>query len=158
MTKSARACPSAVIAWAMSAATSSSVQQARSQAGTAVCTRSMAAPAARSAAISAGGLRDRSPRSAAEARPCPAAGSTSRNRSTISAHIRSDRPTDSTAPSRPATSWYGSSVSSHGMMSSPAPQAGEACAAGSSSRGTTRKGSPAAGTARQVSRSSCCAS
>ncbi len=50
-----------------------------------------------------------------------------------------------TGPSRPATSAYGSSVSSHGRMSRPRPPAGEAWAAGSSSRGTTRNGSPSAG-------------
>ena len=159
MTKSVRACPSAAIASAMSAATSRSVRPARSQPGTRACTRSMAAPAARSAAISAGVLRIRSPDSAALASPCRASGRTSRNRSTISAHMRSARPTEDTpagaeALSRFATSAYGSSVSSQGIISRPRPPAGDAWAAGSSRRGTTRNGAPPAGITRQVSRSS----
>ena len=59
-------------------------------------------------------------------------------------------------PAAAATSSYGSSVSSQPMISRPSPPAGEASAAGCSSSGTSRNGSPAsaAGTARQVSRSS----
>ena len=158
MTKSARTWPSLVIAAATSAATSSSVRPGRSQPGTAACTRSMAAPASRSAATSAGLLRDRSPRSAPLARPSSVPGSAARKRSTIMAHMRSDRPTEGTGPSLRTTIAYGSSVSSQATISRPKAPAGEACAAGSSSRGTTRNGSPDTGSARQVSRSSCCAS
>ncbi len=95
---------------------------------------------------------------AAGQRQARADGSTSRNLSTNSAHIRSDRPTAETLPSRPATRRNGSAVSSQGMISRPSEPAGEACAAGSSSRGTNSAGSPCAGTARQVRRSSCLAS
>jgi hypothetical protein len=49
-------------------------------------------------------------------------------------------------------------VSPQLTISTPRPDAGEACAAFSSSCGTTRNGSPSAGITRQVSRSSCLAS
>ena len=118
----------------------------------------MASPASRSAATSAGVFRIRSGRSAALASDSRAAGSVSRNLSTNSAHIRSDKPTAATSPSRSATSRNGSAVSSQSTMSRPIEPAGEACAARSSSRGTNSAGSPSARTARQVSRSSCLAS
>ena len=63
ITNSASAWPSATIAAAMSAATSASVRPARSHSPTRACTRSIAAPASRSAAISLASLRIRSSRS-----------------------------------------------------------------------------------------------
>ena len=158
ITKSTVACPSARMASAMSVPTSRSVRPACSQPGTRVCTRSMASPASRSAATSAGDFLIRSGRSAPLASARRAEGSASRNRSTNSAHIRSDNPTAATFPSRAATMPNGSAVSSQGRISRPSEPAGEACAAGSSSRGTNSAGSPCAGTARQVRRSSCLAS
>ena len=56
MTKSTVACPSARIASAMSRPTSRSVRPARSHCRTCACTRSIAAPAARSASTSAARL------------------------------------------------------------------------------------------------------
>ena len=114
----------------------------------------MAAPASRSAATSAASLRMRSPRSAALASSTRDPGSSSRKRSSIIAHIRSDTPIASGRPSRRAISRYGSSVSCHGTSSRSRPPAGDAWAAASSSRGTTMNGASAAGTTRQVSRSS----
>ena len=110
------------------------------------CTRSIAAPASRSAATSAGVLRIRSPRSAALARPWLGAG----QRGPEPEHHQRPHPVRQadrrrTGPSRPATSAYGSSVSSQATISRPRPPAGEACAAGSSSRGTTRNGGRPAG-------------
>ena len=78
-----------------------------------------------------------------------------RKRSTCSAHIRSATPTFAIPPgNRLAASANGSSVSSHGTNSMPSEPAGDSWAAGNSSLGTTMNGSPAAGTTRQVSRSS----
>ena len=62
MTNATSECPSATIASAMSAATSASVRPGIKNSGTRACTRSMAAPALRSASISAGSLTIRSPR------------------------------------------------------------------------------------------------
>ncbi len=81
------------------APTSRSVRPARSQPGTRACTRSMASPASRSAATSAAVFRIRSGRSAPLASSSWVPGSVSRNLSTNSAHIRSDRPTADTEPS-----------------------------------------------------------
>ena len=125
----------------MSAATCRSVRPARSQPGTRACTRSMASPAARSAATSAGLLRARSARRAMLARSW-------RRRAARRAAAAPSAPTSGPTarpgrvpgPSRPATSAYGSSVSSQAMISRPRPPAGDAWAAGSSSRGTTRNG------------------
>ena len=142
----------------MTEPTARSVSPGRSQLATCACTRSMAAPASRRAATSAGLFLIRRVRSAPPASASRAPGSASRNFSTESAHIRSERPTEETGPSRPATRRNGSSVSSQGTISRLSEPAGEACAAASSSRGTNSSGSPWAGTARQVSRSSCLAS
>jgi hypothetical protein len=158
MTKSTVACPSARMASVITEPTSRSVIPARSQPGTRACTRSIAAPASRSASTSAAVFLIRSGRSAPPASARRAEGSVSRNFSTNSAHIRSERPTAATSPSRPATIPKGSAVSSQAMISRPSGPAGEASAAGSSRRGTNKAGSPCAGTARQVSRSSCLAS
>ena len=158
ITKSARAWPCATISPAMSAATSCSVRPGRSQPGTRSCTRSMAAPASRSAAISAGLLRSRRPRSAAPASAWRVPGSASRSRSTISAHICSARPAEEIPASRWPTMRNGSSVSSQLTISRSMPAAGDAWAEASSSRGTTRNAGPRAGTARQVSRSLGCVS
>ncbi len=158
MTKSADACPSARMASRTMEPTARSVSPGRSQPGIRACTRSMAAPASRSAATSAAVLRVRSGRSTPPAGTRRAVGSASRSLSTLAAHIRSDRPTAVTPPSRRATMANGSSVSCQAIISRPRPDAGEACAAGSSSRGTNSAGSPSAGITRQVSRSSCLAS
>ena len=56
-------CPSATIASAMSAATSASVRPGRRNSGTRACTRSMAAPALRSASTSHSSLTIRNSRS-----------------------------------------------------------------------------------------------
>ena len=158
ITKSTVACPSARMASVITEPTARSVSPGRSQPGTRACTRSMAAPASRRAATSAGVFLIRSVRSAPPASARRAPGSASRNLSTESAHIRSESPTEATCPSLAATSANGSSVSSQGIISRLSEPAGEACAAASSSRGTNSAGSPLAGTARQVSRSSCLAS
>ena len=158
ITKSTVACPSARMASVITEPTARSVSPGRSQPGTRACTRSMAAPASRRAATSAGVLEIRSVRSARPASARCAPGSASRNFSTDSAHIRSESPTVATGPSTSATSANGSSVSSQGIISRPSEPAGEACAAASSSRGTNSAGSPSAGMARQVRRSSCLAS
>ncbi len=158
ITKSTWVCPSARMASAISVPTSRSVRPALSQPGTRACTRSIAAPASRSASTSAGLLRIRRSRSAELARTWRAPGIASRSRSTIRAHIWSASPATPTGPSRRAIRAYGSSVSSQAIISSPRPEAGDACAAASSSRGTTRTGAPQAGITRQVRRSSCLAS
>ena len=78
---------------------------------------------------------------------------------TCSAHIRSASPTAAAGPSRAATTrGYGSVPSTWSTMRTPVAGAGDASAAGRSSRGTTRVGSPSAGSTRQVSRSSAWAS
>ena len=108
ITKSTVACPSARMASAITEPTSRSVSPGRSQPGTRACTRSMASPASRSAATSAGVFLIRSGRSAPLASAWRAPGSASRNLSTNSAHIRSDRPTAETLPSMAATRPNGS--------------------------------------------------
>ena len=135
-----------------------SVCPALSQFGTLACTRSIASPAALSAATSAGVLRIRSGDTTSDASRSPAAGSALANWRTCSAHIRSLSATSSGRPTLPAMIANGSVSSPHGIMSTFSSQAGEAWAAFSSSPGTTRNGSSSAGTARQVSRSSCLAS
>ncbi|SHT34758.1 Uncharacterised protein [Mycobacteroides abscessus subsp. abscessus] len=63
MMKATSECPSATIASAISAATCASVRPGISNSGTRACTRSMAAPALRSASISEASLTMRNRRS-----------------------------------------------------------------------------------------------
>src|SRR5690606_13464500 len=140
------------MAAAMSRATSASVRPARSHSPIRACTRSMAAPAARSASISAPDLRTRSRDSTGPASVCSAAGIAARNRRTFSAHISSSRPTRRTPRSCAATTSTGSSVSGHAVTVNPSGT--DARAAGSSNAGTTRLTGPWDGTIKHVSRSS----
>ena len=121
-------------------------------------TESIAAPASRSAATSAGDLRSRSSRSTSPARRWVLPGNAARSARTCSAHIRLPRPTVPTGPPRArTTSGYGSVPSAWSTMRTPVPGAGDASAAGRSRAGTTSVGSPCAGSTRQVSRSCACA-
>ena len=158
ITKSTWTWPSARMASAIFAPTWRSVRPGLSHPGTLACTRSIASPAALSAATSAADLRIRSGDSTVLASRCSAVGKTSLNASTCSAHMRSDRATERGSPTALEIIPNGFSVSPQVTISKLRAPAGEACAALSSSRGTSRNGSPSAGTARQVSRSSCLAS
>lgn len=87
MTKSVVVWPDATIASAMSLATSRSVRPGRSHSPIERCTRSIAAPARRSASTSAGLLRIRSTERTSPASPACAPGSAAWKASSFSAHM-----------------------------------------------------------------------
>ena len=95
-------CPSATMASAMSAATSASVRPGTRNSGTRACTRSMAAPALRSASISAASLIIRSSRSTSVA-STGSTPSTSASGSRCSAGIASVTAVAAGAPPNAAT-------------------------------------------------------
>ena len=99
------------MASAIFAPTWRSVRPGLSQPGTLACTRSIAAPAARSAPTSAADLRIRSGERTVLARRCSASGKRLLNASTCSAHIRSDTATERGSPTALAIIPNGSSVS-----------------------------------------------
>ena len=154
MMKSTDTCPAPRMSSAMSAPTSRSVRPGRRSPGTAAWTRSMAAPAATSAATSVGSLRMRRCEMTGPARTCSTAGMAARRASTFSAHMWLSTATRRAPDTSEATSAYGSSSSPQSRMPMPRAPTGLAWAASTSRRGATSSGSPAAGTTRQVRRSS----
>ncbi len=119
-----RTCPSSTMAAAMSAPTSASVRPARSHSPTRACTRSIAAPALRSASTSAASLRIRSSRTIGPASTCSAPGKAARIASTCSAGVKSLTATRSGLPSRSTATAYGSSPSTQVTTSMPSSSVG----------------------------------
>ncbi len=156
ITNAASACPSARIAAVMSAPTWASVRPGCSHSPIRACTRSIASPAARSRAISAGSLRMRSVRSTGPASACGTSGNASRRPRTWRAGMSSSTAVDVGPPDRSLTSRCGSSPSVQVTSSMPSASSGTSANPGASSAGTTSAGGalcPVAGTTRQVSRS-----
>ena len=111
--------PSSTIAAAMSAPTSDSVRPAFRNSAIRACTRSIAAPAARSSATSAASLRIRSSRMTGPASVCATSGNASRSPRTCAAGIESATAIRDGPPPRSLTSRYGSSPSTHVTISMP---------------------------------------
>lgn len=124
ITKSACVWPSSSMAAVMSAPTSASVRPALSHSPMRACTRSIAAPALRSASISAASLRIRSSRTTGPASVCSASPSAARSDSTCSAGAKSLIATLPTVPSLPATRPNGSSPSTQVSTSTPSASVG----------------------------------
>ena len=119
ITNAAPAWPSSTIAAAMSAPTCSSVRPGFRNSPIRACTRSIAAPAARSSATSAASLRIRSSRVTGPARNCAASGSASRIPNTCAAGMESATAIRVGPPARSLTSRYGSSSSVQVITSTP---------------------------------------
>ena len=164
MTKSTAEWPSAMMAASRSAATSASVRPARNSEGTRAWTRSMAAAASRSWAISSASLRMNSSRSVSDASTGVARvfHRMGRRWSAVS-----EDPTPMTAPASPvsgtgggsgspsasATSSCGSWPSSHNCTSTSSAGTADAGRSPRSTAGSTSVGMPDRGTTSAVSRS-----